>query len=244
MAKRQLACLIGLLVLVARPVWAAPISLGDFTGATVEFTDVVADDGTLIGPATLNGDSLDFSPRLSSGSAGGSSSATVATLTFGLAAKPGFAIDSFTAEAYGILSLTGLGTALTTAMEAIKIDLIIDEVDGNPIAPVTQPISASVLFQLFPNPFEDEPWSVLAGASLPGILTLHSVPFTFGATHALISFTDTLSTTSEDGSTASIRKDTFSVAAETIPMTAVPEPSSLCLVGLGVMAAYRRLRRV
>jgi hypothetical protein len=164
-------------------------------------------------------------------------------LTFGLAAKPGFAIDSFSAEATGILSLTGFGTSLTTAMEAITISLVIDEVDGNPIAPLTQPLSASVLFQMFPNPFVDEPWSILSSANLAGILTLNSVPFTFGATHALISFTNTLSTTSEGESTASIRKDAFSVSASTIPTTAVPEPSSLCLVGLGVMAAYRRLRR-
>jgi len=244
MAKHQLVCLVGLLFLVVRPVWAAPITLGDFSGATVEFTNVVADDGAQIGAATLNGDSLEFTPRLSSGSAGGSSGATAATLTFGLAAKSGFAIDAFIAQANGIYSLTGLGTGLTNAMEGIFIQLIIDEVDGNPIAPVTQNLGVSGGFNLLANADEDQPWAVGVGGNLPGILTSNSVPFTFGATHAFITFTDTLSTASEDGSTATIRKDAFSVGAETIPTTAVPEPSSLCLVGLGVMAAYRRLRRV
>ena len=170
--------------------------------------------------------------------------ATVATLTFGLDAKPGFAIDSFIAQANGIFSLMGLGTGLTTATEAILIDLIIDEVDGNPIAPITQALGVSYGANLLANPGEDQPWSIGVTGNLPGILTSNSVPFTSGATHAFISFTDTLSTVSEDGSAASIRKDAFSVAADTIPTTTVPEPSSLCLVGLGVMAAYRRLRSV
>ena len=46
-------------------------------------------------------------------------------------------------------------------------------------------------------------------------------------------------TASEVGSAAFIRKDAFRVAAHTIPTTAVPEPSSLCLA---VTASYRRLR--
>lgn len=243
MAKRQLAFLVALLVLVVRPVWAAPIALGDFNGATVAFTGVVADDGAEIGPAMLNGDSLEFSPRLSSGASGGSADSTVAMLTFGLAALPGFVIDSFSAQANGIFSLTGFGSFLTSVKDAIIIDLTIDEVDGIPITPVTEPISVSATFNLGANADEDQPWSVGVSGNLPGILTSNSVPFTFGATHAFITFTDTLSTTSQDGSAATISKDAFRVAADTVPTTAVPEPSSLCLVGLGVIGAYRRLRR-
>jgi hypothetical protein len=125
MAKRQLACLVGLFLLVAHPAWAAPITLENFTGATVEFLNVVADDGAQVGAATLNGDSLEFSPRLASGSAGGGSNATVATLTFGLAALPGFAIDSFIMQAIGFFSLDGTGTGLTSAMEAVLVHALL-----------------------------------------------------------------------------------------------------------------------
>jgi hypothetical protein len=115
MAKRQLL-----------PWWGFSFSLRSLCGrrhsrwatlpvATVEFLNVVADDGAQIGLATLNGDSLEFSPRLSSGATDGSTQTTVATLTFGLAAQPGFAIDSFAVQESGVMSLTGVGTFATTA---------------------------------------------------------------------------------------------------------------------------------
>jgi hypothetical protein len=221
-----------------------PIALGDFSGATVEFINVVADDGTLLGPASLNGDSLEFTPRISTGSSGGATATIDNIVTFGLTALPGFAITDFQTSESGLRSLSGNGTSDTTTISKVTVELIIDEVDGSPITPVTQDFIISLFANLAASP-GDNPWNLAFGLDLNGILTQESVPFTFGATHLFVSLTNTLTTTSEDGSSAAITKDAFNVAATTIPIptTEVPEPSSLCLVGLGVMTAYRRLRR-
>ena len=109
MTTRHLSGLIALLVFTASPVWAAPIALGDFSGATVEFINVVADDGTLVGPATLNGDSLEFTPRISTGSSGGATQTIDNIVTFGLTALPGFAITDFQTSESGFRSLSGNG---------------------------------------------------------------------------------------------------------------------------------------
>ena len=242
MATRYLAGLIGLVVLTATPVWAAPINYGSYLGTTVLFDDITADDGVMIGPPTLNGDSVEFTPRIASGASGGATHTIDNVLTFGLAALPGFAISGFSVAESGLRGLMGDGTNVTAAIAGVTIQLIIDEVDGNPIAPVLQNFIATLTANL-PNSPGDNPWNIAFGLDIDQILGLESVPFEFGATHLLISVTNTLTTTSEDGSSAQINKDALSVAATTIPTTEVPEPSSLCLVGLGVITAYRRMRR-
>jgi hypothetical protein len=242
MAMRHLAGLIGLLVFTATPVWAAPINYGSYLGSTVQFDDITADDGVMIGPPTVIGDSVEFTPRIASGSSGGGTHTIDNVLTFGLFAQPGFAISDFHLAESGFVTLSGEGTDETTAVSRATVQLIIDEVDGNPITPVIQNFIFTNNFDLDASP-GDNPWSIAFGLDIEFILGMEPVPFAFGATHLLVSVTNTLTTTSEDGSSAQINKDALSVAATTIPTTEVPEPSSLCLVGLGVMTAYRRLRR-
>jgi len=249
MAKRQglgpLGCLVGLMVLTAQPGWTAPISLGDFAGTTVVFQNVVADDGVLFGPAVLSGDSLEFEPRLTSASSGGGSQMTLGTLTLGVSAQPGFVIDGISASESGLYSLLGSGTSATDVLAAILLEVTVDEVDGNPIAPVSWNVNASVSFNLLANPGLDDPWSMGVSASVMNGLILNSVPFSFGATHVLITVPNTLSTESESNSSASIGKDTVRISATTSPIAAVPEPGTagLWILGIGVTAVYRRLRR-
>jgi len=242
MATRYLAGLIGLVVLTATPAWAAPINYGSYLGTTVQFDDITADDGVMIGAPTVNGDSVEFTPRIASGASGGATHTIENVLTFGLAALPGFVISEFWVAESGIKTLGGSGTDLTTAIGGVTIQLTIDEVDGNPITPVAQNFIINHISNLVAQPGEN-PWNLAFGLDIDQILGLESVPFEFGATHLMISVTNKLTTTSEDGSFAQITKDALSVSATTIPTTAVPEPSSLCLVGLGVMTAYRRMRR-
>ena len=249
MAKRvvlgRLGYFVGLMVVVAQPVMAAPIPLGDFAGATVEFLNVVADDGTQIGPAVLNGDSLEFSPRLSASSSAGTSASTPATLTLGLSAQPGFVLNTFSSAENGLFSLFGGGSGATTAQAATNMQVTIDEVDGNPIAPINNPVNVIVGFNLAANPGLDQPWSTGVTANIMAALIASGVPFSFGATHVLVTWSNTLTTQSEPNSSAAINKDAFRVSATTTPIAAVPEPATtgLAILGLALTAVYRRSRR-
>lgn len=237
-----LAGLAGLAILAAAPGWAAPVALGDFTGATLTFQNVVADDGTLFGPAALSGDTLEFAPRLSSGSGGAGASTTLSTLTFGISAQAGFVIDSVLALESGLYTLFGTGTSATSALSGLLVEVTVDEVDGAPIAPVSWNVNASVSFNLLANPGDDNPWSLGVGANIMAGLTGNAVPFLFGATHVLVSLSNTLTTESEAISTASISKDLLRVSATTSPVVAVPAPGAAgpWMLGLGAIALFRR----
>ena len=237
--------LIGAFVLTATPAWAAPITLGTFSGTTVDFVNVVSSDDALINAAIISGDTLTFSLirfQTDASGAGGSDS-TAATVTFELIPKTGFALQSFGAAESGTFEIAGPGSGATRFVSHLDADVAIDEVDGSAVAPVNGGIDITTIYT---NP-GNSPWSFSGTNFYAGVLNFNGVPFVQGATHSSISVTNTVSTQSEAGTSAHGEKTAFSVTGEALPQSFVPVPepaaTTLVLAGLAAAAARGRKRR-
>ncbi len=230
---------------------AAPINYGDFTGTTVMYLDVTEDSGTdtppLFGAPTVSGDSLDFNPvsfnSFSSGAAG--TDITDGTLTLMLRSLPGNFIDTVEFDEAGDFTLTGLaGNAFASVTATFFLD--IEEVDGVAINPVN--IATAMVFTPSggdwslaadgPGPLVNGQWSGFVMVDITQALIDNNIPFVVGATKVSVTFDNTLSTLSEEGTSAFIaKKDVGGIG-----ITVTPEPATLGLLALGSLAMMGRRR--
>jgi len=231
------------------PVSAAPINYGDFSGTTVMYAQVTEDSGTdtppLFGAPTVSGDTLDFNPASFNSSSSGAfgTDITDGTLTLMIMALPGNFIDMVEFDEAGDFTLTGFSNDAFASVTATFF-LDIEEVDGVSINPLN--ISTSMVFTPSdgdwslsadgPGPLVNGSWSGSLDVDITQALIDNNIPFDVGATKVSVTFDNTLTTLSEEGTSAFIaKKDVGGIG-----ITVTPEPASLGLLALGALAVMGR----
>lgn len=228
------------LVIAASPAQAV-ILYGDYSGTTVDFfavsEDSVTNPGTplfggLLGPQ-LFGDALAFFPNsFIAHSAGGGTATTSGVLMMTITAKPGFYIDKVSVIELGDWQISGVG-ATTSVYAGGNLD-VTDQtltfgtfggaLDILPTMPLSTPASGT--------------WSGGQEVDFLGM-------FLVGVTQVYLELTNTLIAESEPGTTALIQKKVVGETVITVETSngapVIPEPSTLLIVGLGLlsMATWR-----
>jgi hypothetical protein len=230
---------------------ANPINYGDFMGTSVTWVDVTEASATdnlpLFDMPTPAGDSLNFDPIGFSASATGLAppiDLTDGQLLFMVVAKPGKAIANIKFAESGVTTVTGVGTDLTYTDVSAEGMLEINEVDGNPIDVIDVPISlifshrADGQWQLVTDGEAlTLPWTGMQFIDLNAILDANNIPYDLGVTKLSVDLDNALIARSEQGSLAFIdKKDYFIVTVN------VPEPATLMLLGLALIASLASFR--
>jgi len=235
----------------APPLFGEPATLGPVTPGYPAVPCVLC---------AIPGNSLDFDPTGFSASAAGAAGADITdgNLTFSVVAHSGYGIGSISLSEAGDLTLAGIGTDATNVSVSGSGTLNIVAVDGVGITPIGVPISLTFMpsggsFGLVsdggvsaPFPFFSD-WSGSQTIDIAGILNAAVIngdipAFLSGATQISINLDNTLTATSENGTSALIAKKDFgglSVTVETIPEPATWLLLSVCGLAFG---AIRRLR--
>jgi hypothetical protein len=225
----------------------------DQMGNTVWFRDIAEDSGTdatpLYGSPTVAGNSLDFNPvnfnSFSAGAAG--SDITDGTLVMKIEAKPGNGITELLYSEAGDFTLLGFGTDSTLASVSSSFFVNILQVDGVGITPVNLDLVMNIfpqngvyeLASLGGGPIQKGNWTGSLLIDIGQALTDAGHSFNLGATLISVSLDNTLSTLSEDGTSAFIAKKDFGGTS----ITVVPEPASAALAALSVAGALWIARR-
>ncbi len=233
------------------PASAVQINYGDFVGATVDFLQVTEDSGTdptpLYGSPTVSADSLDFNPVSFNAFATGAGGVdtTDGTLTLMMMSQSGNFIDKIKFDEAGDFSLSGFSGNAFAAVTA-NFFLDIQEVDGVGITPINITTAMTFTpsngdFDLIndgPGPLVDGTWAGLLMVDITQALIDNNVPFVNGATKVSVTFDNTLTALSQDGTSAFIaKKDVGGVG-----ITVIPEPASLGLLALGSLVMMGRRR--
>jgi hypothetical protein len=229
------------------------ISYPDKMGNTVWFREIAEASGTdatpLYGPPTAVGNSLDFNPvGFNSFSAGASGiDITDGTLTMKIEAKPGNGITSLIYSEAGDFTLLGFGTDGTIASVSSSFFVNILEVDGVGITPINLDFVMDIspqlgLYQLASlggGPIQQGNWTGSLLIDVAQALSDAGQSYNLGATRIAVTLDNTLSTLSEDGTSAFIAKKDFGGTS----ITVVPEPTSCSLACLAVIGLLRMFTR-
>lgn len=192
----------------------------------------IPDPEPLFGAPIRVGNALLFFPsQYSSSSAGSSPGAdtTSGTIQLTIKAKPGFFLDDLTIREFGDWSLTGVGTAATSARASGSL-FVTDLMNGNVYSDLMTVTSTTGPET---NPFElpnetNGNWEGVVNINLSGL----------GISMIQLTFNNILQTSSEDGTTAFIQKKIVNGPAVSIEIPAPAGVSALALAGL--VAARRR----
>lgn len=266
-AFQRLACVAGaILVLVTAislPSLAAPINYGDFAGATVTYTQVTEDANSsddappLFGAPTVSGDSIDFNPvGFNAASSGGGADITDGQLTFGVKADTDYAINNLSLSEAGDTTLAGIGNDGTITVVRASGILNVHEVDGVGIDVLSLPISLSfspsngdwgLLTDGGGGPFFHTQWSGSQLLDVNQLLINNNVDYDQGATRISVNLDNVLIAVSQAGTTALIAKKNFGGLSITVnvppPGGGIPEPTSVALAGLALLAMAAGWRR-
>lgn len=234
---------------------AAAINYGDFGGNTVDYLQVTEDSNSgdtppLFGAPSVTGDSIDFNPvGFSASSAGVGSDLTDGNLKFDVKSDQGFAIKNISFAEAGDTGMAGVGTDGTSTSVSANVFINIKEVDGAPINVVALATQLAMspsggTFGLATdgggNPFFVSPWSGSLLVDINQALIDNNIPFNLGATLISVNIDNTLSASSEAGTTAFIAKKDFGGLSVTVNKPGggeIPEPSTIALLALGLAAA-------
>lgn len=222
------------------------MNYGDFDDippGTVMYLGVQESSGTdplpLYGSPTVTGNLIDFEPATFTASAeDGNSDQTDGQLNFTLMSTPGNVITDFTLSESGRYTLFGTGTASTAVAAAVSVDIDIIEIDGVSVSPLDSGYSTSFTADLVSDAGLLQAWELEVFVDLNDFLVSNDIDFDFGVTKVEVVIDNQLIGISEDLSTAFIEKKDFSISTT----TAVPEPGSIALLGLGSLYLLRRRR--
>jgi hypothetical protein len=227
-------CVLGLLSAPASAEWITEYDpLYGTSAGDVDFYDIdetsTTDPTPLFGEPTRVGNELRFYPtNFSSESSGGMADTTAGRLRMHISTWPGTFFEKISVTEYGDYLLSGAGGVATQANVGGTL-YVINETPGafptvvqvalqsDPTAPYTLPDPGGL-------------FSVSGEIDLTG----------FEWTELYLIFTDTLQTTSEDGTVSYIQKN---YVRGPVALTVIPEPGCLCLLLVGAAAAVGCKRR-
>ncbi|HBS28475.1 MAG TPA: hypothetical protein DEB06_03265 [Phycisphaerales bacterium] len=186
----------------------------------------LTDPTPLFGAPIRAGNSLFFFPAgYISESSGGASDITRSTLSMRIVAKPGTFLGQLTIQERGNWSLTGTGTAGTSASASGLLS-------AQDLSPGTAGTISGPLFTSgvpASGGGASGVWDGFATINLTGL----------GIREILLTFENTLATTSEPGTVAFIRKSVVSGPSIAV---VVPAPGAFALLGVFGVASTRRRR--
>lgn len=212
---------------------ATPIDYGDFPGASagdVDFLSVTEDsatDDTPLYDAPVHvGNKLIFNPlTFASASANGSGDATNGVLTMGIRADQGQFLSYILVREIGDYTISGVGTSATFAN-------IFGSVSALDVTPGTHGTANDSLA------FSPSPVYALPAASFDEFSGIAVIDLTgLAISEVFLTLDNSLVTGSEAGTTSFIQKKVI-----TIEHSQVPEPATLGLLAIGMVAWIRRRR--
>lgn len=243
------SCSIGIALLAASPAYATfvysdnPFVSSDYTFDNVQETTATADPEPLFGNDTtavpaIGTNQLLFSPPsfISSSVGGPAADQTASLLEMDIVANAvATPIQSVRIDEFGDTTLDGT-SASTGSFASIAGNIRITHVDGVAITALTVPIPVDQIFFASAADNGTTGWSLTSTVDVQQALLDNAIPFTWGATTVEVNLDNTLSAFSEGGDfSALIQKNGVIVT--------VPEPSTLGLMGLGVLGAALSGRR-
>jgi hypothetical protein len=246
--RTLLTCLLPAFCLVVLASTDASASIyGTYIGTSVEYVNVSESD-TLpqLGAPTLSGASLVFNPTAfystASGSGDYSSNITDSQITTQIYSVGDYRLDTIRIQASGSYEFAGIGTENTTANAYVTVTVTVFGVDGTDLLQplvldgVTLPISPTDgMFDMSSSSSGN--WTGDATIDILAALTQANNPG--HATRLILTIDDTLSTLSEDGSSATLQNSN----SGGLILTVTPEPATLSLMLLGGLLALRLRRR-
>jgi hypothetical protein len=233
---------------------------GDFMGDTVTYVDVKEDSNSgdtlpLFGEPSVSGDSLDFDPVGfdANASGAGGNDTTDANLRFMVMAKPLHIIKNLTMSEAGDTTLSGFGNFMTFTSVTASVFVDILEIDGVGVNNIS--FNGNMVFSpsggqydlsgggpLFHTIWDGSLFIDVMGVLDAAVANGDIPPYAFGATKISVNMDNTLTALSQQGTAALIAKKDAGGISITVN---IPEPSSLALVGLGLLAigSVRRFGR-
>lgn len=242
-------------LLLASMAHAASINYGNFGPvppgiAYLNVTESSTTDAVpLYGPPTLFPIGLDFNPTMGSSSTGGSSDITEAQLNFTISGNTNgidlVEIANVSLFEAGDYTLVGAGGAATSVFAGAIMRITVTEINGLPVAPINfSPLNGTITDSL-PPPGVVVPWSLGLGLNFDIATALVNLGFGVndGATRVDVVINNTLASSSEVGTSASIAKKEFQINTTPGFVLVIPEPTSLGFAGALLAAICVRARR-
>lgn len=210
----------------------------------------ITDNVPLYGPPTPFPIGIDFAPtNFGSASSGGNADITEGQLNFSVTGKANplslVEISSLSVFESGDYTLVGAGTAATSVFAGVITRITITEVNGSSVAPINiSPVNASFSDSL-PGTVIVAPWSLGTFIDIKAALLGAGLGYTpnDGATRIDVVINNTLASSSEASTSASIAKKDFRVDVTQGFVIVIPEPGSLMLAGMGALGLVARRRR-
>ncbi len=236
---------------IMEAVHATPINRGAFVGTNVTYVDVTESSATdpgqvtagplggLFGEPTVSGDALDFNPKNFSASASGAAGndITDSNLQFAVHAKPGKGISSLGFSERGDATVAGLSNDAFASVSA-TIFVEVTELNGIPTSIDLPVISMAFTpsdgtYQLSVDGTGPSTTFAFSGAAFIDIGPY--IPFGTTATKLYISLDNTLTASSQAGTSAFIQKKDFGGVSITVDTFNIPEPATVSIVLLALV---------